>query len=67
MKKQIMTVEEALVWVTQNTTKEALHRLRSRQVAKVLSDEVLRLMRGEYICRKCGLRKDSEHDGKPDF
>ena len=28
---------------------------------------VERLLRGEFICQKCGLRKDGEHDGKPDF
>lgn len=26
-----------------------------------------RLLRNEYICRKCGLRKDSEHERTHDF
>ena len=25
------------------------------------------LLRGEFICHKCSLRKDSEHDGHYDF
>jgi len=25
------------------------------------------LLRGEFICKRCGLRKVSEHDSKPDF
>ena len=25
------------------------------------------LLRGEYICKKCGLRKDSEHQSTYDF
>jgi len=30
-------------------------------------NEVEILKKGEYICRKCGLRKDGEHDEKGDF
>jgi hypothetical protein len=26
-----------------------------------------RLLRGEYICKRCGLRKDSEHAVEHDF
>ena len=31
-----------------------------------LNYQIAALERGEYICRKCGLRKDSEHE-KGDF
>ena len=32
-----------------------------------MATEIEKLRKGEFICRKCGLRKDCEHDGKPDF
>jgi len=32
-----------------------------------LAREIEKLRKGEYICRRCGLRKDGEHDSKPDF
>jgi len=35
--------------------------------ALVLADEVLRLRRGEFICKKCGLRKDSDQETKHEF
>lgn len=34
---------------------------------QALRDETARLMRGEFICQKCGLRKDSEAGGGADF
>jgi hypothetical protein len=32
-----------------------------------LSHEILRLRRGEFICRSCGLRKDSEPEVAHEF
>jgi len=32
-----------------------------------LEQKVKLLEKQEYICKKCGLRKDSEHDHKIDF
>lgn len=32
-----------------------------------MATEIEKLRKGEFICRKCGLRKDGEHDEKPDF
>lgn len=32
-----------------------------------MATEIEKLRKGEFICRKCGLRKDGEHDGTPDF
>jgi len=33
-----------------------------RVVCMLLAEEVKTLRKGEYICRKCGLRKDDEHE-----
>lgn len=30
--------------------------------ARIVLAELERLEKGEFICRKCGLRKDSEHE-----
>lgn len=30
-------------------------------------EELAKLRKGEFICKRCGLRKDAEHDAKPDF
>lgn len=32
-----------------------------------LVEENKNLRKGEFICQRCGLRKDAESDGKPDF
>lgn len=36
-------------------------------LAAHLQAEIERLKRGEFICSKCGLRKDGEHDGPVEF
>lgn len=36
-------------------------------VLGALVQERDRLLRGEYICRRCGIRKSSEHGDCPDF
>ena len=33
-----------------------------RLACELLADEVRRLRNGEFICKQCGLRKDSEHE-----
>ena len=43
---------------------EALCRL--AELADALHAELEQIKRGEFICRKCGLRKDAEH-AKADF
>ncbi|MDP1586618.1 MAG: hypothetical protein Q8M07_02645 [Prosthecobacter sp.] len=32
-----------------------------------MATHIEKLQRGEFICKKCGLRKDSEHDCIPEF
>lgn len=32
-----------------------------------LVEQLEKLQRGEFICKKCGLRKDSVHDCAPEF
>ncbi|MFA7290922.1 MAG: hypothetical protein WC023_01615 [Rhodocyclaceae bacterium] len=39
--------------------------VKMRQIS-ALCDEIERLRRGEFICQKCGLRKNDEHP-KADF
>lgn len=46
---------------------EANQALADSKKIGALADEIERLRRGEFICRKCGLRKDADHDGPPDF
>ena len=43
--------------VTQATTKKEIE----------LMNEVEKLKRGEFICQKCGIRKDGEHDHEVNF
>ena len=38
-----------------------------RNLACQLERELNALKRGEFICRKCSLRKDSEHDTPTEF
>ena len=32
-----------------------------------MANEIEKLRRGEYICQRCGIRKDGEHEQQPDF
>ena len=32
-----------------------------------MATEIEKLRKGEFICQRCRLRKDGEHDGKPAF
>lgn len=32
-----------------------------------MANHIDKLRRGEFICQRCGLRKDSEHDGACEF
>lgn len=32
-----------------------------------MATEIEKLRKGEFVCQRCGLRKDGEHDRKPDF
>lgn len=32
-----------------------------------MATEIEKLRKGEFICQRCGLRKDGEHDSNPDF
>ena len=32
-----------------------------------MADHIDKMRRGEFICKRCGLRKDSEHADQPDF
>jgi len=64
-----MTIDECLEfsdeWVRGMTIHEGSQGW--RVVCMLLAEEVRRLRRGEFVCQKCGLRKDSEHSTTHDF
>lgn len=39
----------------------------TRRIAGQAKEYIEKLLRGEFICAKCGLRKDGETNGQPDF
>ena len=57
-----MDVKEALEWADGYCSKD---KERKAEVG-TLAAEVRRLRKGEYICQRCGLRKNDEHE-KGDF
>jgi hypothetical protein len=64
-----MTADEALdlsdEWIRGMTIHEGTQGWRI--ACATLAQEVRRLRRGEFICQKCGLRKDGEQTVKGDF
>lgn len=59
-----MTVDEAIVFADEWSRGMTIHEGSQgwRVVCMILADEVRNLRRGEFICQKCGLRKDDEHE-----
>lgn len=59
-----MTIEEALefsdTWIRGMTIHEDSQGW--RVVCMILAEEVRKMRRGEFICSKCHLRKDSDHE-----
>jgi hypothetical protein len=59
-----MTIDEAIAFADEWSRGLTIHEDSQgwRVVCILLADEVRNLQRGEFICRKCGLRKDDEHE-----
>lgn len=62
-----MTLEEALKWADNWGPLQSDPPNGDAPALLRLAGEVRRLQRGEFICQKCGLRKDSEHEAAHDF
>lgn len=64
-----MTIDECLEFSDEWSRGMTIHEGSQgwRVVCMLLAEEVRRLRRGEFICQKCGLRKDSEHSTNHDF
>ena len=64
-----MTIEDALNFADEWSRGMTFHEDSQgwRVVCMLLAEEVRKLRRGEFICNKCGLRKDGEHEIKADF
>ena len=58
----LVEMQESPVYATRKTTL-----FYAEQAIFSLEQKVKLLERQEYICKKCGLRKDGEHDHKIDF
>ena len=68
--KPKMTVDEALAFADEwvKVTNPAYLAFEGwRVVCAVLAEEVRKNRRGEFICSRCGIRKDGEHTTKGDF
>lgn len=59
-----MTVDEAIAFADEWSRGTTYHEDSQgwRVVCMLLADEVRNMRRGEFICQKCGLRKDDEHE-----
>lgn len=64
-----MTVDDALGFADEWSRGLTLHEGSEgwRVVCMLLAEEVRRQRRGEFICGKCGLRKDGEPTDSPGF
>ena len=62
-----MTIEEALKWADVFGPIQDDPPGGDGPALMALAAEVRRLRRGEFICQRCYLRKDGEHDGEPGF
>lgn len=69
MLKLAMTVDEALEFADEWSKGLTLHEGAQgwRVVCMLLADTVRKQRRGEFICGKCFLRKDSEYSSPVDF
>ena len=59
-----MTIDECMAFADEWSRGMTLHEDSQgwRVVCMLLAEEVKTLRKGEYIRRKCGLRKDDEHE-----
>jgi hypothetical protein len=66
---EVMPVNEALEFADEWSRGLTVYQGKQgwRVVCMVLADAVRRLRRGEFICTKCGLRKDAENPPRGDF
>jgi hypothetical protein len=39
----------------------------TKAILQACAEERAEVLKGEFICSKCGLRKDSEHEAKHEF
>ena len=64
-----MTIDECLEFADEWIRGMTLHEGSQgwRVVCMLLAEEVRKLRKGEFICKRCGLRKDSEHEAEHDF
>lgn len=59
-------IEPTIGYGTHNDPADVAYKF-FRTCYRLLQEQIEALKRGEFICRKCGLRKDGEHDSQPDF
>ncbi len=59
-----MTIGEALAFADEWGKGLTVHEDTQgwRVVCMILADEVRKARRGEFICQKCGIRRDDEHE-----
>ena len=64
-----MTIDEALEFADEWSRGITIHEDSQgvRIVCMLLAKTVHEQRRGEFICKKCGLRKDGEHDSAHEF
>jgi len=64
-----MTIDEALEFADSWSRGMTIHEDSQgwRVVCMLLAEEVRRLRRGEFICQRCGIRKDGEQEVKGEF
>ena len=58
-----MTIDEAIAFADEWSRGMTIHEDSQgwRVVCMLLAEEVRNLRKWEYVCKKCGLRKDDEH------
>lgn len=64
-----MTIDECLEFADEWSRGMTVHEgsMGWRVVCMLLANEVRKLRRGEFVCQKCGIRKDAEHEARADF
>lgn len=64
-----MTIDECLEFADEWSYGMTIHEGSQgwRVVCMLLADEVRKLRKGEFICQKCGIRKNGEHDCAHEF
>ena len=59
-----MSIDDAIAFADEWSRGMTIHEDSQgwRVVCMLLAEEVRSLRKGEFICKKCGLRKDDEHE-----